>query len=242
MSTARVTLRSRPGADVLTGAVAVVGATPASGAEVVDSPDADTTLVWRDDVLASFQLVFAAARSGQGALPVPAALWGPIDTLIVTAMHAVDEAADLSARMRAKGELTCEVPVHALARSPVEIEGSPRQLALDRTTAERLARSLSQLADAVHTRVPVDDEVETLHTDHLARLLRELSTTLEVHHGVAAPGTTAAARIAARAGETLSPAELDLLETALADLDDPREWGHARDALERLVGSLSGPA
>ena len=245
MSSARVVLRYRPGADVLTGSVYVPGGDEAAD-ESVDTPDADTTLTWRGGLLASFQLVFAAARTGQGPLPIPAALWPAADSLIVTALHAVDEVADLGARMRARAEATCEVPVEALARpAPADAPGaasapgSPHQRALDRRATERLSRSLSQLADAVHTRVPVDDDVEALHTDHLARLLRELSTTLHLHD-TTAPGATAATRVAARAGEALRPAELELLEVALAELDDPTTWTHAGDSLEQLVMVLAG--
>ena len=244
MTSAHVVLRYRPGADVLTGAVyapagACTSATPgADAAEVVESPDADTTLIWRGDLLVSFQLVFAAARTGQGPLPIPAALWPTADTLIASALHAVDGVADLGARMRARAEATCDLPVEALMRpAHAEVAGSPHQLALARRTAERLSRSLSQLADAVHTRVPVDDEVEALHTDHLARLLRELSTTLDLHD-TTAPGATAATRVAARAGETFAPAELELLETALTELDDPAEWSLAEESLESLLTAL----
>lgn len=243
MTSARVVLRYRPGADVLTGEVHALASASAhrhDAPEVVEAPDADTTLTWRDELLVSFQLMFAAARTGQGPLPIPPVLWPSADTLIVTALHAVDGVADLRARMRARGEATCEVPVEALLRpAHVEAAGSPHQLALARRTAERLSRSLSQLADAVHTRVPVDDEVEALHTDHLARLLRELSTTLELHD-TTAPGATAATRVAARAGEALAPAELELLETALSELDDPSEWVNAGEALDRLVSAIGG--
>lgn len=236
--TARVTLRYRPGADVLTGTVDLGEAGGAGAPEVVESPDADTELAWRGGVLSSFQLVFAAARTGQGALPVPAVLWPTIDTLIVTSMHALNDVTAIGARLRARAETTCEVAVSALA-APVEADAAatPRQRAIDRRTTERLAKSLSRLADAVHTRVPVDDDVEALHTDHLARLLRELSTTLTLHHSPAS-GATAAARVAARSGEALRPAELELLETALDELADPAEWGHAGAAIDRLAAVL----
>ena len=241
MTSAHVLLRYRPGADVLTGTVTVPAPADASGRdvdEVVETPDADTTLTWRDGVLSSFQLVFAAARTGQGPLPLPPALWPTVDTLIVTALHAVDDVHDVGARMRARAEATCELPLEALMRpAHADVAGSPHQLALARRTAERLSRSLSQLADAVHTRVPVDDEVEALHTDHLARLLRELSTTLDLHD-TTAPGATAATRVAARAGETFAPAELELLETALTELDDPAEWSLAEESLESLLTAL----
>lgn len=243
MTSARVLLRYRPGADVLTGTVTAPAPADTSGDvvdEVMETPDADTTLTWRDGVLSSFQLVFAAARTGQGPLPLPPALWPTVDTLIVTALHAVDDVQDVGARMRARAEARCELPLDALTQpAHADVTGSPHQLALARRTAERLSRSLSQLADAVHTRVPVDDEVEALHTDHLARLLRELSTTLELHD-TTAPGATAATRVAARAGETLAPAELELLETALTELDDPAEWVHAGDSIDQLVTSLEG--
>lgn len=236
--TARVTLRYRPGADVLTGTVDLGEAGGADAPEIVEVPDADTQLVWRSGVLSSFQLVFAAARTGQGALPVPAALWPAIDTLIVTAMHALNDVTDVGARMRARAEATCEVPVEELTGpAGVHAATAPRQRAIDRRTTERLVRSLSRLADAVHTRVPLADGVEALHTDHLARLLRELSTTVTLHHS-AASGTTAAARVAARSGEALQPAELELLEAALDEMADPAGWGDAGAAIEHLIDVL----
>jgi hypothetical protein len=86
--------------------------------------------------------------------------------------------------------------------------------------------------------VPLDDDVEALHTDHLARLLRELSATIQHQHGRTAPGTTAATRVAARAGDTFSDGELRVLEQALMELDDQRSWPHARESLDQLLLTL----
>jgi hypothetical protein len=241
-STARVTLRYRPAADVLTGQVHFgdVGNVGDAGDDelITESPDADTTLVWAGDRLSSFQVVFASARSGdEAALPLPAALLPAIQSLLITALHALDDIDDQAVRLRAKAEATTELPLEALCRGrPPEL--TPRQLALDRRGAARLAHSLSLLADAVHTRVPLDDDVEALHTDHLARLLRELSATIQHHRGRTAPGTTAATRVAARAGEAFNDSELRVLEQALTALDDQRSWPHARESLDQLLVAL----
>ena len=241
-ATARVTLRYRPAADVLTGQVhlddAADSAAIADSQLTTESPDADTTLVWAGDRLSSFQLVFASARSGDDAdLPLPAALLPAIQSLLITAMHALDGIDDQAVRLRAKAEATTELPLEALSRGrPPEL--APRQQALDRRGAAQLAHSLSQLADAVHTRVPLDDDVEALHTDHLARLLRELSATIQHQRGRTAPGTTAATRVAARAGDTFSDGELRVLEQALAELDDQRSWPQASHSLDQLLLTL----
>ena len=234
-ATARVTLRYRPAADVLTGHVHLGDVNEHE--LTTESPDADTTLVWAGDRLSSFQLVFASARSDGAALPVSPALWPAIQSLLVTALHALDGIDDPAVRLRAKAEATTELQLEALSRGrPPEL--SPRQQALDRKGAARLAHALSRLADAVHTRVPVDDDVEALHTDHLARLLRELSATIQHQHGRTAPGTTAATRVAARAGEAFSAGELLVLEQALEQLDDPAAWPHARHSLDQLLLTL----
>ncbi len=235
--TALVTLRYRPAADVLSGQVSFADLgdlTGESTATIEESPDADTTLVWSHNRLQSFQIVFAAARASVGPLPLPHSLFPTIETLIITTLHAVDGVRDPLVRLRAKAEATAELPLQSLTREHTPQLGPHRQ-ALDRRRATQLSHALSQLADAVHTRVPADDVVEALHTDHLARLLRELSSTIQHQHGTTSPGTTAAARVAARAGDTFSVGELATLEQTLTALDDPASWPRASTSLHHLL-------
>ncbi|CAB4364878.1 MAG: hypothetical protein F2681_12155 [Actinobacteria bacterium] len=238
--TALVTLRYRPAADVLSGQVSFGDLAGATTETVEESRDADTALVWSHNRLRSFQIVFAAARASVGPLPLPHSLFPAIETLIITALHAVDGVHDPLVRLRAKAEATTELPLQSLTRDHAPKLSSHRQ-ALDRRSATQLSHALCQLADAVHTRVPADDVVEALHTDHLARLLRELSSTIQHQHGSTSPGTTAAARVAARAGDTFSVGELATLEQTLTALDDPASWPSASTSLHHLLLGMQPP-
>ena len=82
---ARVSLRYRPGADVLSGEIDL----RALGVDhsETESPDADSTMLWSSapddsgesaEYLASFQFVHASSRLAEHTLPLPAGLlsWG----------------------------------------------------------------------------------------------------------------------------------------------------------------------
>jgi hypothetical protein len=188
-------------------------------------------------VLDSFQLVFAAARLGEGTLPLPAGLHPVVRRLVHTANEALAGVDDLAVRVRARAEASTQVPLAALTRSRLP-ELSPRQQAIDQDGASRLSESLLRLADAVHQRVPVESHDEALDTDHLARLLRELSTIVE-EPGTTAPGTAAATRAAARSLSTLTDDERHSLDVALGALDDQSSWARARQTLDDLLVTLT---
>ena len=243
-TTARVTLRYRPAADVLSGLIhrGDVGATR------TDTPDADTSVVWAQvtdgqfvgDHLVSFQIVFAAARLEQGSLPLPPALFPTIQSLIATAQHALDGIDDPVASLRAKAEATTELPLHSLRLESLhELAGTGERG--DRRHAAQLSHALSRLADAVHLRVPIDEAPAALETDHLSRMLNELSSSIRHDHGRTAPGTTAATRQAVQRTSTLTLHERAVLETAMTELDHRGSWADASDTLQQLLVEIERP-
>lgn len=247
--TVRVTLRYRPAADVLTGHLHL-GLADDGASTTVDTPDADTTLVWAHVAggeastgayLSEFQIVFAAARFEEGWVPLPPPLRRAAAVLVHRAAHVLAGVTDPLARLHASAEATATVSLADLTGGGPTAPPAHRQ-AIDRRTVTRLSHSLSRVADAVEQRVPVDDEVEVLHTDHLAQLLRELSTTIQHQQPRTAPGTSAAARAAAIDTLSLSDDELDVLEQALDDLDDLTAWTQADRALVRLLTQMEHAA
>jgi hypothetical protein len=244
-STARVALRYRPGADVLSGQIHLgeVG----DHTLVTDTPDADTSVVWAttvdgspaDHLVHSFHLVFAAARFAEGRLPLPAALQPVVESLITTAHHALHEVDDPLARARATATANTQLPLSQLRRSALPalgtVESPPGH------DAAAVSRSLQQVADAVQSRVPVPSADDDTTTDHLARLLRELGSTLHHRPGRTAPGTTAATAAAARATSGLTDHELHQFHDALEQLLAPANWSAADHSLRSLLTSLEQP-
>jgi hypothetical protein len=121
-----VTLRYRPGSDVLVGVVHVDAVDPHS-----EPVDADTNYTWAavdgsdQPVLVGFQLVFAGRRDATDDLPIPAALQPAVQRLFQLAVAAVDGLDDAAVRVRAKAETTTAVPLAALVRSA--ITATPRR-------------------------------------------------------------------------------------------------------------------
>ena len=248
MSSARVRLRYRPAADVLSGHIDL-GAL-GDGATVTESPDADTTLIWSAAAdeqggvahyVSSFQFVHAAARLNDGELPLPDGLEPTILSLIATAHQAIDGVDNPVSRVRALAEASTDLPLEALRRTK-RPDRPPGNGAPDRRRAAQVSTSLSRLADAVHHRAPVGDDLEALHTDRFSRLLRELSSTISHGHGRTAPGTSAATRAAACDRVLFTDGELEMLHLALGDVDDPHTWQRATRSLDRLVLSLERPS
>jgi hypothetical protein len=243
-TTARVTLRYRPAADVLSGLIHLgdVGATR------TDTPDADTSVVWAQvtdgqfvgDHLVSYQIIFAAARLQHGPLPLPPALAPTIQSLITTAQHAVGELDDPMASLRAKAEATTELPLQSLRLESLNDLAAHGGLG-DRRQAAQLSHALSQLADAVQIRVPAHDLAATSHVEQLSQRLHELSSSIRGQHGRTAPGTTAATRLAARQASALTAPQHDELEAAMTALDDRRTWGDASATLQQLLLQLDRP-
>lgn len=243
---APVTLRYRPGADVLSGQIHLgeVG----DHARVTDTPDADTSVVWAievdgapaDHLLHSFHLVFAAARFAEGRLPLPAALQPVVESLITTAQHALHEVDDPVARARATATATTTLPLSHLHRSALPAL-HPRSVTPPSDQAATLSRSLRRVADAVHTRVPLRSPDDAASADRLAQLLRELGSTLQHHRGLTAPGTAAATAAVARATPALTDDERHRCHDALEQLLAPANWPTADTSLRSLLTSLEAP-
>ena len=243
---APVTLRYRPGADVLSGQIHLgeVG----DHTLVTDTPDADTSVVWAASadgtpaghLLHSFHLVFAAARFAEGRLPLPAALQPVVESLITTAQHALHEVDDPVARARATATANTTLPLSQLHRSALPALTTPEVVAPS-DEAAALSRSLRRVADTVHTRVPLRSPDDAASADHLAQLLRELGSTLRHPRGLAAPGTTAAAAAAVRATPTLTEHERHQFHDALEQLLAPVHWPTAEVSFRSLLTSLEEP-
>jgi hypothetical protein len=247
----RVALRYRPGPDVLTATVdlsVLADLDGRPGDEVIplsveiETPDADCTVQWADmgeaEWLKGFSVVHAAARLRSGRLPasLPPAfvelLAATLPNVIATAREAVAHTDSPVARITALAESQLDVPIYWLMRKGV-LDSSARP-----DLVAPVSDSLRRLAQAVHDRSPVDDELEAVRTDHLSRLLGELSSTLATSHGTPAPGTSAATREAVRGGVPLTIGEQHQLEQALDELADPARWNEARTSIERLADAL----
>ena len=246
--TARISLRYRPGADVLSGQIDLgnLGELGA-GRTVTESPDADSTMAWAstpDDpdgalaYLASFHFVHVSARLQQGALPLPDELAPTVRTLIDTALESIAEVESPLAKVRARADTSTELALGSLRRGQWP-ERPPGGHQLDRRQAADVSISLSRLADAVNQQTP-DNQQEALHTDHLSHLLRELSSTISHGNGRTAPGTTAATRAAVRGDIPLTIGEQRVLDQALDDLDDPMSWHRVSHSLDQLASELEG--
>lgn len=231
---APVTLRYRPAADVLSGVIHLGEV----GALRTDSPDADTAVEWAEvadghQLLHRVQFVFAAARFAEGRLPLPAALQPVVESLITTAHHALHEVDDPLARARAVANATTTVPHAQLHRTALPALCGTAAPATGQAAA--VSRSLRQVAEAVH-RSHADDT-----TDHLARLLRELGSTVGHPRGLAAPGTSAATAAAARATPTLTAEQRHHFHDALEQLLAPANWPAADRTLQHLLTTLETP-
>jgi len=236
---APVTLRYRPGADVLSGVIHLGEV----GALRTDSPDADTSVEWAEvadgtaaghPLLHRFHFVFAAARFAEGRLPLPAALQPVVESLITTAHLALHEVDDPLARARAVANAITTVPrtqLHRTALPALCASAAPPPAG----QAAAVSRSLRQVAEAVHRRDPDES------TDHLARLLRELGATVSHPRGLAAPGTAAATAAAARATPTLTDHQRHHFHDALEQLLAPANWPAADTTLQHLLTSLEAP-
>ena len=245
VSTAHITLRYRPGADVLTGEIDLreLG----DGTSVTESPDADSTFVWTTsptaagikgtEYLSSFHLVHASARLAEPAetVPLPACLVPLALGLIAAAGEALSCHDSPMAKLRAWAESSTELPIASLQRSG---PGEPLPMpCVDPEAALVLAASLTRFSAAVHRRPPADERV-----DHLSRLLHELSSAVSSGHGRTAPGTAAATRAAAHGDMPLTVGQQRALEQALRDLNEPASWPQVSESLDRLSQQIERSA
>lgn len=106
---------------------------------------------------------------------------------------------------------------------------------LDAIDAANVAAALERVATAIAQVGSADD---LNRSDQLVRLLRELAAVLSDEPGITSPGTSAAARRAARGGLGLSNSERARLRWALTALDSPITWQPAITELESLAEQL----
>jgi len=109
---------------------------------------------------------------------------------------------------------------------------------LDAIDTSRVAAALERVAAAI-ARLGGSDDLR--RADQLVRLLRELAAVLSDEPGNTSPGTSAAARRAARGGLALSNSERARLRWALTALDAPDTWQQAINELEALAEQLDAP-
>ena len=109
---------------------------------------------------------------------------------------------------------------------------------LDAIDAANVAAALERVAAAIAQVGSADD---LNRSDQLVRLLRELAAVLSDEPGITSPGTSAAARRAARGGLGLSNTERGRLRWALTALDSPTTWQPAITELEALAEQLGIP-
>jgi hypothetical protein len=109
---------------------------------------------------------------------------------------------------------------------------------LDAIDTSRVAAALERVAAAI---AHLGDSDDLRRADQLVRLLRELAAVLSDEPGNTSPGTSAAARRAARGGLALSTTERARLRWALTSLDTPATWQPAIAELEALAEQLGAP-
>jgi hypothetical protein len=109
---------------------------------------------------------------------------------------------------------------------------------LDAIDTSRVAAALERVAAAI---AHLGDSDDLRRADQLVRLLRELAAVLSDEPGNTSPGTSAAARRAARGGLALSTSERARLRWALTSLDTPATWQPAIAELEALAEQLGAP-
>jgi len=252
---AQVSLRYRPGADVLLGVVTYGDdVTHESAAETVERPDADTRLVWRipsagsfagETLLTSFEVIHARARwdvDELAVLPRALAVAG-YSTMAegATAYSRLETSVD---RLRYRTEHTLELPVRALRHPRSEITENTSYRYASRTAGSHqdalgVARALERLAGALRRTEPPVDPVAQQRLVRFCLLADELAGAVaNADTPMAAPATSAALRAELRGGLPLARSERAALRAALADIDDPQRWSSVAEQLLRAARAL----
>jgi len=123
-STARLSLRYRPGPDVLFGHVEHDVTTEMEHLIVSDSPNDDTVIQWTrvdhtstEEVLSSFQIINAAdAVRDDDQLALPVAVLPLVRTLVELASERIDTTDTILGQLRTLTESTTELPLSSLTR------------------------------------------------------------------------------------------------------------------------------
>lgn len=247
---AQVSLRYRPGADVLLGVVSYGDdVTHESAAETVERPDADTRLVWRipsagsfagETLLTSFEVIHARARWDIDELAVlPRALAVAGYSTMAEGTAAYSRLETSIDRLRYRTEHTLEFPVRALRPPARGVRADSPDLAGSHRNALGVARALERLADALR-RTTAPDPVAHQRITRFCLLADELGGVLaDAKTPIAAPNTSAALRAELRGGLPLARSERAVLRDALMQIDSPAQWPQVAAQLLRVAGALT---
>lgn len=237
---AQVRLRYRPASDVLSGEIEL--STFAADQPIVDEVDADTYLEWRRctvvdrPVLAAFQIVHASARPDGPPLDrLPAAVLALSRQLIATGTAALRPDATTFERLRVHADTETTLPVDQLAQPRAATVPATPATPAEESQAGALAAAIDEVASVI-ARLPEPTTVP--RTRELVHLAHELASVLRETPGTTSPGTSAAARRAARQALPLDVSSRSQLWTALTQVDDRRTWQNAMAAFNTLAADL----
>lgn len=241
---ARVRLRYRPASDVLSGEIEL--GTLAADERIVESTDADLHLEWRPRLdadgllLSAFQIVHASALvHGAAVQRLPAHVVDLARQLVRSGAGALRPGASTIEQVQARADAEAHLTVPQLLRpatSPDPRGTTPSTAPADAGQAHQLAAAIEHVATAIERLPGAGDDLH--RTDEFVRLARELASVLRDHPGTTSPGTSAAARRAARGGLPLCATERSRLRRALDAVDDTSSWARAVDALTALAADL----
>ncbi|MFM7253439.1 MAG: hypothetical protein ACKO27_10295 [Ilumatobacteraceae bacterium] len=239
---AQVHLRYRPASDVLSGDIEL--GTLAADQPITENLDADTYFEWRQCtvadglVLSSFQVLHAAARpDGPPLSLLPAEVRVLARQVIASGTAALRPGATIIERLKVKADTTALLTIDQLLQSSAGATAAepPPPTPAERSQAGALAAAIDEVA-AVIARLP--EHVEARRTNELVHLAHELAAVLRETPGTTSPGTSAAARRAARHALPLDTSSRSMLWRALTEVDDRRHWQSALLTFNSLAADL----
>jgi hypothetical protein len=234
-----------------------------------DPNDTSDTL----EVLSSFHLIHARALVRAGSLPgLPADLVPHLSAVMQSGISSLRDDAPTLERVQARAEASVALSLRQLRRPDEGAVYAPAQWSSDPADRRQASASLRRLSSALSASRP--PRLESLpyasprpsaasaplayrspappppparssgRADRVARLIDELATVLDTSDGLAAPGTSAAAALAADDEPSLSGDDREILGRALRNMASPTTWRQASNELDVLAEHLEheGPA
>ena len=219
-----------------------------------DPADTSDTL----EVLSSFHLIHADALLHSDALPsLPADLLPHLRSVIHSGLAALRADASTLERVQARSEVTVPLSLRQLRRPDEGAVYAPAQWASDPADRRAASNSLRRLSAALSPpelpterratpispsmpprRVAAPVAPASRRSERVAHLIDELASVLETSDGLSAPGTTAAAALAARLDPDLPDDEREILGQTLRSMSNPSAWRRASRDLDRVTDHL----
>lgn len=229
-----------------------------------DPSDVSDTL----EVLSSFHLIHARALVRSGALPgLPADLVPHLASVVQSGTSSLRDDATTLERVQARAEAAVALSLRQLRRPDEGALYAPAQWSSDPVERRRASASLRRLSSALSSPPPPDAAMPTPapspsgfarpssdvrgvarrsviahrpveRSERVARLIDELASVLDTSDGLAAPGTSAAAALAAADDLSLSNSDREVLGRALRDMASPSAWRRASNDLDGLAEHL----